>query len=149
MASGWTNRGLKCVLNAYCRADGSDEPAGFKLILIVTGNTPDSDTTVVSGLTELANGNGYTTGGATVARSSSGFEAVGEDQTNNRATIELQDVTWNITGAGVSGIQYAILVDDAATPNVIAYFDLNGPKEQVAGQPFTVKDATLRLSWSA
>lgn len=148
MASGWTNRGLKCMMNAYFRADTTDEPVAFKLLLITAG-TPTSDTNVLSGLTELANGNGYTTDGESVTRDSGGFDSITENDTDNRGEIQLADVTWSITGAGVSGITYALLMDDASTPNVIAYFDLNGPVAQVAGQTLTIQNAEMRLAWSA
>lgn len=147
MSSGWTNRGLKCILNTYFRADTTDEPEGFKLALITAG-TPGADTNTMSGLTELANANGYTTDGKAVARSSAGFDVIQEDDENDRAYIQLADVTWDITGSGVSGITYALLMDDAATPNVIAFFDLNGPVSQVAGQPLTIQNAELRQFFS-
>ena len=143
MASGWTNIGLGCVLNSYFRDVST--PSSFKLALLTVLPSSWTEIETMAQLTELAGGNGYTQGGATVARSAVGFDVLVEDDANDVAYIQLADVTWNITGSGISGVMAAALLDSAGTPNVVAGFDLNGPVSQVSGQPFVIKNAELRF----
>jgi len=86
-------------------------------------------------ITEVANGNGYTTGGnaATVTSAS---------QTGGTYKLVLASpTTWTATGAGFS-FQYAVLVDTTTSTNV-AYWDYGSSQTVAAGETVTVTlDAT-------
>jgi galactitol-specific phosphotransferase system IIC component len=81
-------------------------------------------------ITEVANGNGYTTGGnaATVTSAS---------QTGGTFKLVLgSPTTWTATGAGFS-FQYAVLVDTTTSTNV-AYWDYGSSQTVAAGETVTV-----------
>jgi len=86
-------------------------------------------------ITEVANGNGYTTGGnaATVTSAT---------QTGGTYKLVLASPsTWTATGAGFS-FQYAVLVDTTTSTNV-AYWDYGSSQTVAAGETVTVTlDAT-------
>ena len=81
-------------------------------------------------ITEVANGNGYTTGGnaATVASST---------QTGGTFKLVLNSPsTWTATGAGFS-FQYAVLTDTTTSTNV-AYWDYGSSQAVAANETVTV-----------
>ena len=85
--------------------------------------------------TEVANGNGYTTGGNSAAVSSA-------TQSGGTYKLVLADpAVWTASGAGFS-FQYAVLVDTTAGVNV-GYWDYGSSQAVAAGETVTVDlDAT-------
>ena len=82
---------------------------------------------------ELANGNGYTTGGATVT-------GQGYSQTAGVATLTgtLANPTWTATGS-MGPFRYAVLYDSsAATKVLIGFWDYGSSVTLTSGQTFTV-----------
>ena len=80
--------------------------------------------------TEVANGNGYTTGGNSAAVSSA-------TQTGGTYKLVLSSPSvWTATGAGFT-FQYAILTDTTAGVNV-AYWDYGTSQAVAAGETVTV-----------
>lgn len=150
--AGWTNRGKKVILNTYFTADVTDEPVAFKMALVTSAAAPTQDTNVLTDLTEIAAGNGYTAGGLSIARSAVGFDVTTEDDTNDRGLVQVADVVWTATGgtlpASGNGARYAVLLDDAATPNIIAYFDLVSDRTVSDTQTLTLIDCELRINES-
>jgi hypothetical protein len=148
--AGVTNKGKKCILNAYFTADTSDEPAGFKIALCTSATAPTADTDVLADLTEIASGNGYTAGGATLSRNSTDFDTIEEDDTNDRGYIRIKDVVWTASGGSIpasgNGARYAVLLDDAATPNLLAYWDLQSDRQVSDGQSLTLQDCEIRFN---
>lgn len=86
-------------------------------------------------ITEVANGNGYTTGGNLTTTTSA-------TQTGGTYKLVLTSpATWTASGAGFS-FQYAILVDSTTSTNV-AYWDYGSSQAVAAGETVTVTlDAT-------
>lgn len=86
-------------------------------------------------ITEVANGNGYTTGGNAASTTSA-------SQTGGTFKLVLASPTaWTATGAGFS-FQYAVLVDSTTGTNV-AYWDYGSSQAVAAGETVTVTlDAT-------
>jgi hypothetical protein len=81
-------------------------------------------------ITEVANGNGYTTGGNAASTSAS-------SQTGGTFKLVLNSPsTWTATGAGFS-FQYAVLVDSTTSTNV-AYWDYGSSQAVAAGETVTV-----------
>jgi galactitol-specific phosphotransferase system IIC component len=81
-------------------------------------------------ITEVANGNGYTTGGNAASTSSS-------SQSGGTFKLVLNSPsTWTATGAGFS-FQYAILVDSTTSTNV-AYWDYGSSQAVAEGETVTV-----------
>lgn len=85
---------------------------------------------VAGTITEVANGNGYTTGGNAASTTSS---------TQSGGTYKLvlaSPTAWTATGAGFS-FQYAVLTDSTTGTN-IAYWDYGSSQAVAAGETVTV-----------
>jgi hypothetical protein len=86
-------------------------------------------------ITEVANGNGYTTGGNTAAVTSA-------TQTGGTFKLVLGSPSvWTASGAGFT-FQYAVLTDSTTSTNV-AYWDYGSSQAVAAGETVTITlDAT-------
>jgi hypothetical protein len=147
---GWTNRGKYLILGSFFR--NAAAPTSFYMALVTGAVVPTADTDTLGTLTEIAAGNGYTAGGIAVARNSTDFDVYTEDDTNDRALVQIKDLVWTATvgpiPASGSGARYAALTDDNVTVTsrqVIAYFDLNSSRMISDGQTLTLQDCELRL----
>jgi hypothetical protein len=116
---------------------------------------PVADTDTKTSLTEIATGNGYTTGGTLLAWSSTDWDVWTEDDTNDRGLIQLKDIVWTASGGPIpasgNGARYAILTDDNATQGsreVYAYWDLTADRSVSDGQSLTLQNCELRLNES-
>ena len=103
----------------------------FKVMLTNTApgatNTKYSD---VSG-TELASGNGYTTGGTA--------SAVTANNTTGTETVVAADVTFTATGA-VGPFRYAVFYDTTPTDKpLLCWFDYGSSVTLASGESFTVE----------
>jgi len=148
--AGMTNRGKKVMLNAYFTADTTDEPTAFKMALVTSATAPTQDTNVLTDLTEITAGNGYTAGGLAIARSAVGFDVITEEDTSDYGAAQMADIVWTATGGPIpsagGGARYAVLLDDAATPNILAYFDLTTDRTVSDTQTLTLADFDVRLT---
>lgn len=95
--------------------------------IVLATNLANTDTTITS---EVANGNGYTTGGNTAATTSSSTTA-------GVFKLVLADpAVWTATGAGFT-FRYAILYNSTtATP--VGYWDYGSSQAVAAGETVTV-----------
>ena len=151
MASGWTNKGKYKNLGIWLRNEAA--PTNFYAALITDAVVPTADTNTFTELTEIAAGNGYTAGGNSVARSAAGFDVWTEDDTNDRAYIQLVDEVWNASGGSVpasgDGASYMILTDDnaiQANREIYFFWDLAAPRTVSDTQSLTIQDAEARIS---
>ena len=93
----------------------------FKIALFTSASNIGASSTTYAGLTnEVANGNGYTTGGNSVTGSLSGTTTVTFDTTD--------PAVWTASGAGFTA-RWAVLYEVAG--NVLAYFLLESPAADV------------------
>ena len=106
------------------------------LKVALTNSAPVATNTVLANITQIANGNGYTTGGTQATISSSA-------QSSGTYKLVLADVVFTATGA-VGPFQYAVLYNDTATNDeLIAWWDYGSPVTLANGDTFTVDfDAT-------
>lgn len=107
----------------------------FKVALTNTVPTAASDD--LADITQIANGNGYTTGGTATTVSSS-------VQTSGTHKVVLTDVVFTATGA-LGPFRYAVLYDDThANDALVAWWDYGaGGVTLATGETFTVDfDAT-------
>lgn len=151
--AGWTNKGKMSILDAYFRNNGA--PTNFYVALCTDANTPDADTNTLGDLTEIAAGNGYTTGGYQLSRNGTDFDTLNEDDANDRGDIQIKDVAWTASGGSIpgsgSGARYAVLTDDngtVASREVYAYWDLTSARSVSDGQTLTLQDLELRINES-
>lgn len=151
--AGWTNKGKAAVLEGVFRNAGV--PTNFYVALFTSATAPTQDTNTKSQLTEIANGNGYVTGGTSLTKNATDFDVLTEDDTNDRGLIQIKDLTWTAsTGpipASGDGARYACLTDDNATQGsreIWAYWDLTSDRSVSDGQDLTLQDCELRLNES-
>ena len=148
---GWTNKGKEHVLG-YGFV-GVSVPTNYYIALVTSADTPDADTNTLNDLTEIAAGNGYTSGGYQLTPGTTDFDVLTEDDTNDRGLVQVKDVVWTATGGSIpdsgSGARYAVLLDDNTTVTnreVLAYWDLTSDREVSDGQTLTLQNCELRLN---
>jgi hypothetical protein len=129
------------------------EPTTFYVALVTSAAAPTADTNTLGDLTQIAAGNGYTSGGIAVARNSTDFDTLTEDDTNDRGDLQIKDLTWTASGGSIpgsgNGARYAVLTDDNGTVNsreVYAYWDLTSDRSVSTGQTLTLQNLEIRLS---
>ncbi len=149
MASGWTNKGIFRLLEAYLRAIAT--PTNLFIALVTSATVPDSDTNTLGQLTEIAAGNGYAAGGFSLTPGATDFDVLTEDDALNRAFTQVKDVVWTASGGPIpasgGGARYAVLTDDNATignREVLGFFDLISDRTVSDGQALTLQDCELR-----
>jgi hypothetical protein len=112
-----------------------------KIILMAPGFVFNKDTmgTYASvSASEVANGFGYTTGGATL----SGM-ATSQDDTNNLGKTTWSNASWTASGANVSAAA-AIVYDDTHTDNLIVMcIDFGGTQTVLDGYPGVIAGLEL------
>jgi hypothetical protein len=149
MASGFTNRSAFLILGHVFRAESL--PTNMYLALVTNANVPDADTNVLGDLTEIAAGNGYTSGGYQLTPGNTDFDVHTEDDVNDRALLQIKDVVWTATGGPIpssgAGARYAILTDDnasVAARQVYGFFDLVSDRTVSDTQPLTIQNCEFR-----
>jgi len=104
----------------------------FKVVL--TNSAPTAANTILTDITQIANGGGYTTGGETTTITIS--------ETSGTTTVSGTEIVWTGSGAGFGPFRYAVLYNDtAANDPLIAWFDYGSPGITLvgAGETFTLK----------
>jgi hypothetical protein len=105
---------------------------GADTLKVALSNTaPVATNTQLSNITQIANGNGYTTGGTTATLTSS-------SQTSGLYKLILADVVFTATGS-MGPFRYAVLYNDTATNDeLIGWWDYNSSITMSIGETFTV-----------
>ena len=113
--AGWTNKGKYKVLGWAFR--GETIPTNFYVALVKS--TPDADDNLMSDLTEIDAGNGYTSGGYQLTPNSTDFDTWAEDDGGDKATLKIKNVYWTASGGSIpndaADATYAVLTDDDGT----------------------------------
>lgn len=99
-------------------AEGVHNLASDTLKVVLSNTAPSaSANTVLTDITQIAAGNGYTTGGVTATVDSS-------SQTAGVYSLVLSGISWTAAGGDIAANRYAVLYNDtAASDNLIAYAD--------------------------
>lgn len=105
---------------------------GSDTLKVVLSNTlPTASNTQLSNITQIANGNGYTTGGSTATLVSSA-------QVAGLYTLKLNNVVFTATGA-VGPFRYVVLYNDTATNDeLVGWWDYGSTITLANGDTFTV-----------
>jgi len=103
--------------------------------VMLTNTAPVATNSIYSDISsnEVANGNGYTTGGATTTMTSSTASGVEK--------VTATDVSWTGSGAGFGPFRYAVVYNTTpSSPNkpLICWFDYGSSISLAAGDNFTV-----------
>ena len=156
MASGWTNRGKLRVLQYAMRNESV--PTTFNLALATSATAPTKLTNTFSQLTEIPAGNGYTSGGSAVARTTAGFDVATQSTSvdSGAGFVQAADVVYTATTAGSipssgTGARWAVLLNDSTNigaRDVLHYFDLVSARTVSAGQSLTIQDAQINIQES-
>lgn len=107
---------------------GSTAADTFKIALYTSSATLDAATTVYSGTNEVANGNGYTTGGNTLSISQV------PTSTSTTAWLDFADTTWSAATITANG---ALIYNDTQGDRAVAVLAFGGDKTSTAGD-FTI-----------
>ena len=103
------------------------------LKVALTNTAPNAATnTVLADITQIANANGYTTGGATVTVTASA-------QAGGTYTLTGNQVSWTASGGSIGPFRYAVLYNDTASNDeLIQYWDV-GSQTLTTGQTGTLQ----------
>lgn len=115
----------------------------FQIILMADGFTFDRDTmdtlADVSG-SELAAGNGYTAGGATLSVQTGATV----DDANDRSRVVFNSVTFTASGGSIGPTPGAILYDDTQASDVIVgYIEFSQSRTVTDGNTLTITTPTV------
>jgi hypothetical protein len=109
----------------------------IKVCLVDNTYTPNADHTNYSDMSgdELANSNGYTTGGATVAAT------VTDDDSNDKAVFDIADPSWTASGGTLGGVaaRYAGVYNSSASNKLLYIIDFGADQTVEDGQTFTIQ----------
>ena len=101
------------------------------LKVALSNSAPVATNTQLSNITQIANGNGYTTGGTTATLTSSA-------QSSGLYKLVLADVVFTATGS-MGPFRYAVLYNDTATNDeLIGWWDYGSSITLASGETFTV-----------
>jgi hypothetical protein len=115
-------------------ASGANAVGDTYKVKLLTAATFDATHTTLAatGGTELANANGYTTGGATLAN------VAVTTVTTNDAKFDADDVTWSASGGAITA-SFAIIYNDTdADDPPVAFIDFDGSESAGDGTDFKI-----------
>jgi len=149
--AGFTNRGKYLMLGYVFR--GTTLPTNFYVALVTSAVAPTQDHNTLSQLTEIAAGNGYTTGGYQLTPGTTDFDVQTENDTSDLALVQIKDVIWTASGGSIpssgGGARYAVLTDNNVTVGsrqIIAYWSLGSDRTVSSGQTLTLQNCELDLT---
>ena len=151
--AGITNKGKYRMLDVFFR--GAASPTLFYVALCTSASAPGASKNVITDMVEIASGNGYSTGGASVARDSTDFDTLTEDDSASRGLIQIKDMVFTAVGGNLpssgNGARYAVLLDSNSTASlreVYTFWDLTSDRTVSDTQTLTLQDLELRLNES-
>jgi hypothetical protein len=105
----------------------------LKIMLTDTGPSASSNALYsdISG-NEIANGNGYTTGGSSIA-------SVGWSQSGGTSTLSGNAVVWTASGGAIAQFRYCVAYD-STTGYLIGYWDYGSEVNITSGNTFTINE---------
>lgn len=123
-------------VNAFVEnlAEGIHNLGSGTLKVALTNTAPTSASAVIADITQISNGNGYTTGGTAATISSSA-------QTSGTYKLVLADVVFTASGGTVGPFRYAVLYNDTPTSPadpIIGYWDYGSSVTLADAETFTV-----------
>lgn len=155
--AGMTNRGKTRLLEmAFHKAfAGGALPTNLYVELFTSAVAPAADINTESELTEIAAGNGYTAGGYQLAMNDTDFDVLTEDDSNDKALIQIKDVAWTASAGAIpdsgNGARYAGLLDDNGTQTareLLVYWDLSSDRTVSDSQDLTLQDLEIDITES-
>lgn len=107
------------------------------LKVVLTNTAPTAANAILTDITQIAAGFGYTAGGTTAA-------VVTSAQTGGIYKLVLSDVVFTAAGGSIGPFRYAVLYNStAASGNLVGWWDYGSAVTLLTGETFTVDfDAT-------
>jgi len=115
-------------------AEGAHNLQTNTLKIALTNSAPSASNSLLSDITQISSGNGYTTGGTTATVSSSA-------QTSGTYKLVLADVVFTASGGSIGPFRYAVLYDSTPTSPLkplIGYWDYGSSVTLADTETFTV-----------
>jgi hypothetical protein len=125
----------------YNKFNDYAEQIGLKLInlntdtirAILTNTAPVATNTILSNITQIANGNGYTTDGIDIVN-------VWSEDPAGTGKMVGTDPVWTSSGAGMAEFQYVVLYDSTSSAkHLIGWWDNESAVNVAVGSSFTVE----------
>jgi hypothetical protein len=117
----------------------------IKVILMASGFTFNKDNHATYAdvvASELASGNGYTQNTKVLTS-----QVVTEDDSNDRAIMSCDDVSWTAAGGDIGPTPGAIFYDDTTSDNtIIGYLDFGGNQTATSGNILSIEDIEIRFN---
>jgi len=129
------------AIDELARGDIDFDSNTFKAMLVTSSYTPNKDTHDFRDdvTNEVANGNGYTTGGATST------VTVTKDTANDKVTIQFGSVSWSTSTITARGcVYYKSRGGASSADELVAYNDF-GSDVSSTGGTFAVAASTITL----
>lgn len=102
------------------------------LKIMLTLVAPVATNSIKADLTEIANGNGYTTGGNTLTVTASA-------QSSGTYKLVANDTVFTATGGSIANFRYAVLYNStAASGQLVSFWDYGSTVTVATGETFTV-----------
>jgi len=103
----------------------------FKLAL--SNTAPSQGNSILTDITQISAGNGYTAGGAALT-------GVSISETSGTVTVQANQVTFTASGGAIAAFRYYVLYNDtAASDNLVAFWDHGAAVNLADGDSFVVK----------
>ncbi len=132
MANSLTHKGEELALKSPT-STGSIARIATKVRLFKGDSAPDKDG---SGFNEVADGNGYTTGGKSIDETDWTYSAL-------TSKITLADQVWTASGGSIENVRGAYLVN--AGGDVLAWWELPAAITLASGDDLTLDDLTIKF----
>jgi hypothetical protein len=120
-------------------AEGVHNLASDELKVVLTNSAPDPTDGLLADITQISNGNGYTTDGTVAVQASSA-------QTGGTYKLVLSDVVFTATGGSIGPFRWPVLYNNGTVVKVnplIGHWDYGSSITLAVGETFTVDfDAT-------
>lgn len=124
--------------------EGAIDFASHTFKVALTNSAPSAANDELADITQIANGNGYTTGGSTLTISAS-------SQTGGTYKAVASDLVFTASGGSMAAFRYAVIYDDTATGDpLVGWYDYGSSITLAVGETFTIDfDATNGLLQAA
>ena len=115
-------------------ADGTANSGATFQVVLCTAATFDATNTTLAGVTytEVADGNGYTTGGQTLA------SVIVDTVNTNGASFDADDLVWTASGGEITASYGILHLVDGLDDPPLAFIDFGGSESAVDGTDFII-----------
>ena len=144
MANTWTDYGVERMLKISLHS-AEAKPTAAKVILLSAIPANPTDLENATGVTEVAQANGYLTGGESLNLDNTDL-AHSDDAGNNRQDITMIDKAWTASGGSISADGAALIITENTVEKVWAILDFGGTVTVTDGGTLTLTGCEFRVA---